>query len=547
MEHKCTLEHEDSVLDKLKWHQKIRMISPDNPLRLGYFRSDIAIKNEKLRHLNTSNCTIHPFSKFSAWYEMYLIFLYGSALITKPVDAGFIKMYETNHLYHYRFYAISTDVLSWIDILCNFFIGLEVDGTKLIELRARNIAKSYVFGKYFIFDVLSSIPKCLMYFVPGAAHHRYRRHIAGVLTLVSLFKFIRIISFIKCIKRTAEYFGATAKGMLFLLCSFVVSALIIHWMACLQFAVPKLIRRLLTPVVQETSWYHADKLHQNLYDKSVIFQYMHCLFKSTAYILGIRIDLYKMTMPEEYLLAIITYFIGKILIAFIWIILAVAILNSRLMDIKFLEVMNQLEEYMRQKQLPLNLRDRILQYFLFKYKNRFFKEELVNSLLSNNLRREANLHVCRSLVKNVSLFCELTPIEISKIVNYLIPEIFLPNDTIIHAGTYGDAMYFLSSGTVAVYTRSGKEICHLQDGAYFGEISLVLKGQLRLTTILALETSHVYRLNKKDLDKCLLINKTIKINLLRVAEARLKEATHLEEEYKQQMYEQSFKKMPGTP
>lgn len=143
-----------------------------------------------------------------------------------------------------------------------------------------------------------------------------------------------------------------------------------------------------------------------------------------------------MILPEEYSLAIFTYFVGKIVIAFIWIILAVAILNSKVMNIKFSEIMNQLEEYMRQKQLLLNLRNRILQYFIFKCGDKFFKESMISNLLSKNLKRDAGLHVCKSLIKNVSLFCQLNLLKISKIVNYLIPEIFLPHDVIVRARTY---------------------------------------------------------------------------------------------------------------
>lgn len=40
----------------------------------------------------------------------------------------------------------------------------------------------------------------------------------------------------------------------------------------------------------------------------------------------------------------------------------------------------------------------------------------------------------------------------------LMPLIFLPGDTIIESGDDATAMYFISSGTVALYTHSGKEV-----------------------------------------------------------------------------------------
>lgn len=68
------------------------------------------------------------------------------------------------------------------------------------------------------------------------------------------------------------------------------------------------------------------------------------------------------------------------------------------------------------------------------------------------------MHSCKSLIANVSLFTDLSPEQMSAVVAKLIPEIFLPTDPIIQSGTPGDAMYFLDSGTVAVYTHSGREV-----------------------------------------------------------------------------------------
>lgn len=538
MKHICALKREDQKFTRLKWFHKFRVLSLENPMSLGTFRSEVSMRNEQQRHLKVNKYAIHPFSKFRAWYGLYLIYLYGSVLITKPIDAGFMRISNQIYITPYRIYTIFMDVLCWIDIVINFFNGFEVDGNKIIELRPWKIARRYLMS-YFIIDVLSSIPKCTLVYLPRTRPKS--RIIVGIVSILCLLKFVRIVSVVKCIKRSAEYFRFTSKSVLFLLSSTIVFLVIVHWLSCLQFAVPKMVRRSLASEVSQGSWFFDESDQTDIYDKNTIAQYTHCFFKTTAYILGIRIDLYKMALPEEYILAIFTYFIGKIMLAYMWIVLAVAILNTRIMNVKFLEIMNQLEAYMQQKKFPLNLRDRVLQYFIYKYRNNFLKEDLITSLLSENIRREVNLHVCKSLIRNVSLFCELTPMEISKIVDYLIPEIFLPNDFIIRAGCPGKVMYFLSSGTVAVYTRSGREICHLQDGAYFGEIALVLKGHLRLTSVVALETCHVYRLHKKDLERCLLINKSIREKVLEEAEQRLKETVRLEESYRERLFEKSFR------
>lgn len=76
-------------------------------------------------------------------------------------------------------------------------------------------------------------------------------------------------------------------------------------------------------------------------------------------------------------------------------------------------------------------------------------------------------------------------------------ETFLPNDIIMKAGMIGDCMFFLARGTVAVFAVYGKEICHLEDGSYFGEVSLLMKDRKRVATVIALEICEIYKLDRK--------------------------------------------------
>ncbi|VEN35846.1 unnamed protein product [Callosobruchus maculatus] len=76
-------------------------------------------------------------------------------------------------------------------------------------------------------------------------------------------------------------------------------------------------------------------------------------------------------------------------------------------------------------------------------------------------------------------------------------EIFLTNDVIIVAGTPGDCMYFINYGTVAIYSLAGKEICHLEDGAHFGEISMIFN-EPRVETVVAVTPCELFILHKAD-------------------------------------------------
>ena len=68
------------------------------------------------------------------------------------------------------------------------------------------------------------------------------------------------------------------------------------------------------------------------------------------------------------------------------------------------------------------------------------------------------MHTCGRLIKNVFIFGGQPETVISNIVRYLKLNVCLTNEDIVKAGTPGDCMYFISTGTVAIISPSGREV-----------------------------------------------------------------------------------------
>ncbi|KAJ8949061.1 hypothetical protein NQ318_016963, partial [Aromia moschata] len=503
-------DSELGCIDRLK--RKLRrstLISPNHPYTYHYFKSELSVRQEQKRQLALGRWTIHPFSSFRKWYDMYLIFLYLSVLYTKPAEASFMTSIDDyNEMTFFKEYVVITDVLCWVDIMVNFVTGYFVKGPNTVELRRSSIAKRYILSPFFICDVLSSIPKALVfYYYPDRSS--ISKRLIGFLDIVCFLKAVRLLSVLIYADRMARSVRQF-RGTIFLMGNIVLCVIVVHWMACLQFGITMLTR----------FYFWTDQKHQTwisrleLQDKPVFQKYVLSFFRSSAYILGVRIaSIYQEQLPEEYIVAVFTYIIGKILVILTWTTLAVAILNSRSVNIKLAEIINQLDEYMKQKQLPLNLQERISHYYTFKYQKKYFREELVMDNLSYD--------------------------EVTNLIRFLEPEIYLPNDRVLISGDRGNAMYFLSSGTVAVYTRSGKEVCHLQDGMYFGEASLILKGKRTVATVVAIEPCRVYKLSRRNFEQCLLNNPTVLEKLTRNAEDKVNKIMAIEENYWKTLFEES--------
>nr|CAI5824727.1 unnamed protein product [Callosobruchus analis] len=161
------------------------------------------------------------------------------------------------------------------------------------------------------------------------------------------------------------------------------------------------------------------------------------------------------------------------------------------------DLFRQFKEYMNYKGLPIQLRQRVFMYFNFKFQNEYFNEAQIYRMISENLRQEILLHVIKEHIQRVELFSTLPEDVLLKVVSKLRSEIFLPDDTVVEAGTTGNCMFFIYFGTVAIYTPTGREICHLQDGAHFGEIALVFN-ETRVATVVAVTACELFKLKRTD-------------------------------------------------
>lgn len=76
------------------------------------------------------------------------------------------------------------------------------------------------------------------------------------------------------------------------------------------------------------------------------------------------------------------------------------------------------------------------------------------------------------------------------------------------------------------------EMCHLSDGAHFGEIALLVADQRRVASVIAIEVCEVYRLDRKDFRQCIDINSELFAEIERIATERVEKTVRVEEQHK---------------
>jgi len=231
------------------------------------------------------------------------------------------------------------------------------------------------------------------------------------------------------------------------------------------------------------------------------------------------------------------------------------------------EKMMQVKEYMSFRKFPLDLRRRMDDYYENRFQGKMFNEPSILNELNPVLREELINHNCCELIESVPFFRNADADFLSNMISCLKYEVYLNGDCIIRQGNLGQRMYFISRGTVlirsstsqaeaqnVIHTR-GRNTCtrastvismnrfsetdskkkdvqmeqRLSDGAYFGEICLLLKGYRRVASVYADSQVNAYALDREDFERVLEFHPEQREMIRRVAQERMDAAQAKEE------------------
>ncbi|XP_019888241.1 potassium/sodium hyperpolarization-activated cyclic nucleotide-gated channel 2 [Ooceraea biroi] len=270
-------------------------------------------------------------------------------------------------------------------------------------------------------------------------------------------------------------------------------------------------------------------------DHSLKFRFKNALFIVLENMLASGYGLFVPERDGPIILNSSLMIIGRFIVCYMLVMFLRMRAAKKTSESKYQELVDQLKAYTIQKQLLPHMKKRLLAYYYYRFKNSYFREKRILADLTEPLREETALHSCRRLIENVAIFKNLPKNILQSIVKNLKFELYLPNDVIVKAGAQGDCMFFLSSGTVTVLTPTGKEICHLDDGAHFGEVALLVADQRRVASVIAIEVCEVYRLDRKDFRQCIDVNSELFAEIERIATERVERTVRIEEQHKRFM------------
>ncbi|KAJ3641081.1 hypothetical protein Zmor_027602 [Zophobas morio] len=446
-------------------------VSPFDPQSKKYMKSAARIHEEEIRHLTMHPNVIHPFSQLRYAWEVFMLFVWGIQFFCIPVV---IALQDENVGKFIMFYLVLC-FFCHVDIMMWFFTGYYDHKKNMVVMKRWQVAVHYMF-RFFLIDLVTAQPWSLyMDFVGALGSYTY--YVDAIL-LLKLFRMPKLLEYLQ---RFSERTGIDfLVSHIKLITSVLWVVVVLMWTSSVTF----MIINVIAPEDILTTTIDNMPLLMTTFRVARALMAVGITDKLNSANGGMFIEIFGLTLGtiiQIFVLAKVMQYYQK---------------RSSSRN-KYQHLLEEIDECMKYKELPIRLRNKIAHYIDFKFQKHIFREEDVLNNLSMALKHEILYERCQTMIEKVEFFKDLPPYVITRIVSKLRSEIFLPNDVVVVAGYTGHAMYFVSMGTVAMYTGGGKEICHLDDGSHFGEISLVIN-EPRVVTVVAVRECELLRLSRRD-------------------------------------------------
>ncbi|XP_056894771.1 cyclic nucleotide-gated cation channel alpha-3 isoform X3 [Takifugu flavidus] len=358
----------------------------------------------------------------------------------------------------------------------------------LLVKDSKKLRDKYRTTSQFKYDMISMIPTDLLFLKFGFNNPEFRFN--------RLCKISRLFEFFE---RTET---RTSFPNMFRISNLVLYILvIIHWNACLFFALSKTIG------FGSDTWVYPNISHPE--HGRLARKYIYSLYWSTLTLTTIG-ETPPPVRDIEYLFVISDFLTGVLIFASIVGNVGAMISNMNASRAEFQAKIDSIKQYMQFRKVSKDLEARVIKWFdyLWTEKKTCDEKEVLKNL-PDKLKAEIAVNVHLDTLKKVRIFQDCEAGLLIELVLKLQPQVFSPGDYICKKGDIGREMYIIKEGKLAVVADDGvTQFVVLSDGAYFGEISILgikgsKAGNRRTANIRSVGYSDLFALSKDDLMEAL--------------------------------------------
>ncbi|XP_040401795.1 cyclic nucleotide-gated cation channel alpha-3 isoform X1 [Cygnus olor] len=480
------LHHEDqrpdSFLERIRGPELIEVSS-----RQSNIRSFLGIR-ERPGGVNRKKKEIFVIDPSSNMYYNWL------TIIAAPVFYNWCMLVcracfdelQIDHIKVWLFLDYCSDVIYVFDMFVRFRTGFLEQG--LLVQDEKKLRDHYTKTVQFKLDVVSLLPTDLAYLKLGLNYPELRFN--------RLLRISRLFEFFDRTETRTNYPNMFRIGNLVL-----YILIIIHWNACIYFAISKLIG------FGTDSWVYPNVSIPEYGRLSR--KYIYSLYWSTLTLTTIG-ETPPPVKDEEYLFVVIDFLVGVLIFATIVGNVGSMISNMNASRAEFQAKVDSIKQYMHFRKVTKDLEARVIKWFDYLWTNKkTVDEKEVLKNLPDKLKAEIAINVHLDTLKKVRIFQDCEAGLLIELVLKLKPTVFSPGDYICKKGDIGREMYIIKEGKLAVVADDGiTQFVVLSDGSYFGEISILnikgsKSGNRRTANIRSIGYSDLFCLSKDDLMEAL--------------------------------------------
>ncbi len=413
---------------------------------------------------------IHPDSKKKILWDVFTLLV--TVFLTVYIPFAIVSRSSDSAMF-----SIVSALISLIFLL-DIFIELHTGFYEQRELvtNRKRIRKRY-YRQGLVPDVLAVLPLFLVLSLLLPEESRYLAKYFALLRLVKLLRIKRAINRI----RNNKHINPSFIRMGLLIFWIFISA---HLISCAWMAI----------------WVNPSALNP----LNASSPYLRAFYWTMTTVTTIGYGDITPSTPLETLFVIIVELIGAGMYGFIIGNIANIIANIDIAKSQYREKMEKVTTFMRYKNIPMDLKAKITDYYDYLWESRRgYDEASILEDLPKPLQTSVSLFLNQGIIQKVPIFQGASDEFIKEIILNLRPVVFTPGDYVVIKGEIGYEMYFISRGTVDVVSEDESVIyATLGTGSFFGEIALLLSAP-RNATIKARDYCDCYSLDKDTFDHIL--------------------------------------------
>jgi len=351
------------------------------------------------------------------------------------------------------------------------------------------LKEKYMKTRQFRLDIISVIPTDIVFLKIGIDNPEWRFN--------RLFRLARLFEFFDRTETRTNFPNIFRISNLVL---YII--IIIHWNACLFFAISKVLG------FGSDTWVYPSVKNPEF--ARLARQYIYCFYWSTLTLTTIG-ETPPPVRDVEYFFVVVDFLTGVLIFATIVGNVGAMISNMSAARVEFQAKVDSIKQYMQFRKVTKDLEVRVLKWFDYLWtEEKTCDEKQVLKNLPDKLKAEIAINVHLETLKKVRIFQDCEAGLLIELVLKLQPQVFSPGDYICKKGDIGREMYIIKGGKLAVVADDGvTQFVVLSEGAYFGEISILgikgsKAGNRRTANIRSLGYSDLFALSKDDLMEALI-------------------------------------------